>query len=189
MRLIMIGGHDPLCIENVEHLKELQELAKELNLPFVGDDAVIQFKVISIRNSINTSFTDLYEQNYALNIAYIDFVQTNATTEGKLNHICESDVLIYTPSGEHFGIVPIEAMYLRTPVIAVNDGAGPTETVLHEVTGFLCNSSEDDFADAVVKLYSDKDLQKQMGKSCHERINNNFSFKVFSEKLDKVVSI
>ena len=56
MRLIMIGGHDPLCIENVEHLKELQELAEELNLPFVGDDAVIQFKVISIRNSINTSF-------------------------------------------------------------------------------------------------------------------------------------
>ena len=56
MRLIMIGGHDPLCIENVEHLKELQELAEELNLPFVGDDAVIQFKVISIRNIINTSF-------------------------------------------------------------------------------------------------------------------------------------
>jgi len=136
----------------------VQELAEELNLHFVGDDAVIQF-------------------------------QTNATTYEKLNHICESDVLIYTPSGEHFGIVPIEAMYLRTPVIAVNDGAGPTETVLHEVTGFLCNSSEDDFADAVVKLYSDKDLQKQMGKSCHERVNNNFSFKVFSEKLDKVVSV
>ena len=131
----------------------------------------------------------MHEQKYALNIAYIYFVQTNASTEEKLNHICESDVLIYTPSGEHFGIVPIEAMYLRTPVIAVNDGAGPTETVLHEVTGFLCNSSEDDFADAVVKLYSDKDLQKQMGKSCHERINNNFSFKVFSEKLDKVVSV
>ena len=56
MRLIMIGGHDPLCIENVEHLKELQELAEELNLPFVGDDAVIQFKVISIQNSIKTSF-------------------------------------------------------------------------------------------------------------------------------------
>ena len=57
MRLIMIGGHDPLCIENVEHLKELQELAEELNLPFVGDDAVIQFKVISIQNSIKTSFS------------------------------------------------------------------------------------------------------------------------------------
>ena len=52
----MIGGHDPLCIENVEHLKELQELAEELNLHFVGDDAVIQFQVISIQNSIKASF-------------------------------------------------------------------------------------------------------------------------------------
>ena len=53
----MIGGHDPLCIENVEHLKELQELAEELNLHFVGDDAVIQFQVIFIQNSIKASFS------------------------------------------------------------------------------------------------------------------------------------
>lgn len=38
------------------------------------------------------------------------------------------DVLLYTPSNEHFGIVPIEAMYMRKPVIACNSG-GPTETV------------------------------------------------------------
>ena len=69
----MIGGHDPLCIENVEHLKELQELAEELNLHFVGDDAVIQFQVISIQNSIRASFY-LHERKYALNIAYIYFV-------------------------------------------------------------------------------------------------------------------
>ena len=42
--------------------------------------------------------------------------------------------LIYTPAGEHFGIVPLESMYCNTPVIAVNSG-GPTETVLHGQTG------------------------------------------------------
>ena len=36
--------------------------------------------------------------------------------------------LLYTPSNEHFGIVPIESMYCRRPVIAVNSG-GPLETV------------------------------------------------------------
>ena len=42
--------------------------------------------------------------------------------------------LVYTPAGEHFGIVPLESMYCNTPVIAVNSG-GPTETVLHGQTG------------------------------------------------------
>jgi alpha-1,3/alpha-1,6-mannosyltransferase len=61
--------------------------------------------------------------------------------------------LLYTPPNEHFGIVPLEvscllfplslttsslqAMSLGTPVIAVNNG-GPLETVLHNVTGYLC---------------------------------------------------
>lgn len=46
----------------------------------------------------------------------------------KLFLLKRCDVLLYTPSNEHFGIVPIEAMYTRKPVIACNSG-GPTETV------------------------------------------------------------
>ncbi|KAG7154330.1 Alpha-1-3/1-6-mannosyltransferase ALG2-like [Homarus americanus] len=34
--------------------------------------------------------------------------------------------LLYTPDKEHFGIVPIESMYVGTPVIAVNSG-GPRD--------------------------------------------------------------
>ena len=45
-------------------------------------------------------------------------------------------ILLYTPAGEHFGIVPLEAMYCGTPVLAVNSG-GPLETVEHGVTGWL----------------------------------------------------
>ena len=45
-------------------------------------------------------------------------------------------ILLYTPAGEHFGIVPLEAMYCGTPVLAVNSG-GPLETVDHGVTGWL----------------------------------------------------
>ena len=48
-----------------------------------------------------------------------------------------SSCLVYTPAGEHFGIVPLEAMFCNTPVIAVNSG-GPTETVLHGKTGENC---------------------------------------------------
>lgn len=43
-----------------------------------------------------------------------------------LMHLCSA--VVYTPENEHFGIVPIEAMYSRRPVIATNTG-GPLETV------------------------------------------------------------
>jgi glycosyltransferase involved in cell wall biosynthesis len=49
-------------------------------------------------------------------------------------------------AGEHFGIVPIEAMYCQLPVVAVNDG-GPTETVVDGLTGFLCDPDPESFAE------------------------------------------
>lgn len=47
-----------------------------------------------------------------------------------------SIALLYTPANEHFGIVPIESMYLECPVIAISSG-GPKETVSDGITGYL----------------------------------------------------
>lgn len=44
------------------------------------------------------------------------------------------DTALYTPPNEHFGIVPIEALDQRRPVI-VCDSGGPAETVLENITG------------------------------------------------------
>lgn len=49
----------------------------------------------------------------------------------------ECSAVVYTPSHEHFGIVPIETMAAMRPVIAVNNG-GPLESVADGETGFLC---------------------------------------------------
>lgn len=60
-----------------------------------------------------------------------------------------SSALLYTPDREHFGIVPIEAMFEGTPVIAVNSG-GPKETVVHGKTGFLCSQTAKSFSEAML---------------------------------------
>lgn len=59
--------------------------------------------------------------------------------------------LIYTPSNEHFGIVPLEAMASGRPVIACNNG-GPVESVIHNRTGFLCQPTPQTFAAAMQLL-------------------------------------
>lgn len=97
------------------------------------------------------------------------------------------DALLYTPSNEHFGIVPLEAMYMRKPVIACNSG-GPTETVINESTGFLCEPNEAEFAKAMAKFVSgDRTLSESMGEKGWKHVKQHFSFEAFTEKLDYIV--
>lgn len=94
--------------------------------------------------------------------------------------------LVYTPTDEHFGIVPIEGMYSRKPVIAVNRG-GPTETIIHTETGWLCDSDTVAFSNVMVKLFNDESLSERMGEQARKHVEENFSFESFSNKLNDVV--
>ena len=77
--------------------------------------------------------------------------------------------LIYTPEFEHFGIVPLEAMYMKVPVIAHNSG-GPKETVISGKTGLLCESGEQNFAQAMREIIFNYD---GIGKSINYGVNGN----------------
>ncbi|GLG93344.1 Alpha-1,3-mannosyltransferase ALG2 [Gryllus bimaculatus] len=104
----------------------------------------------------------------------------------KLSLLRGSSCLIYTPENEHFGIVPLEAMYCSIPVIAANSG-GPTETVVNEKTGFLCPPNSRDFASAMEKFIKNINLSQEMGKAGQERVKKSFSFSAFSDNLYSVV--
>lgn len=96
------------------------------------------------------------------------------------------EVLLYTPENEHFGIVPLEGMYLRKPVIAMNSG-GPTETVIHESTGFLCDNKDDSVATAMAKFVKDQTLSGRMGEMGRKRVQQKFSFDAFTDQLDTIL--
>lgn len=104
----------------------------------------------------------------------------------KLSLLNYCNVVIYTPSNEHFGIVPLEAMYFAKPVIAVNSG-GPKETIVNNVTGILCESDADSFAEAMVMLMSNSQLAREMGDAGRDRFKNNFSYDAFGMQLNSIV--
>lgn len=95
-------------------------------------------------------------------------------------------LVIYTPENEHFGIVPLEAMYCKKPVIAANSG-GPTETIIHGQTGFLCNPNAGDFHQPILELIRDPQKAETMGQRGRTRVQQKFSFEAFTDKLDSVV--
>lgn len=76
---------------------------------------------------------------------------TNVSDEERRSLLESCVAVVYTPSYEHFGIVPLEAMAAGRPVIAVGLG-GPCESIVHGETGWLCEPSPGAFADAFEEL-------------------------------------
>lgn len=95
--------------------------------------------------------------------------------------------VLYTPDREHFGIVPLEAMYAGTPVIAVASG-GPLETVKDGKTGFLCDNTPEAFAGATVKLLQDEFKASAMGKAGHEHVKSNFGLDTFKVSFERLLT-
>lgn len=80
-------------------------------------------------------------------------------------------------------------MFAGRPVIAVNSG-GPTETVLHKATGFLCENSVSSFASAMAELAGSIELAQKMGRQAQAHAISSFSFNKFTSSLnDTVVSV
>lgn len=97
-------------------------------------------------------------------------------------------VLLYTPANEHFGIVPLEAMLSRTPVLAADSG-GPVETVVDGETGWL-RSPEDvsAWAEVVRKVLSMGDNEVEaMGEKGAARVKELFGREQMSLRLEEIV--
>lgn len=94
---------------------------------------------------------------------------------------------------EPFGMVVIEAMLAKKPVIASNHG-GPTEIVVENETGLLFEpNNHNSLSDALEKLIKDEQLRKLYGANGFKRVHNTFSLenhvnhfeKIFEELLNK----
>uniref|UniRef100_A0A8D0G7R9 Alpha-1,3/1,6-mannosyltransferase ALG2 n=1 Tax=Sphenodon punctatus TaxID=8508 RepID=A0A8D0G7R9_SPHPU len=125
-----------------------------------------ELKNIAIKLNVNKQVTFLRSFSDAQKIALLS------------NCIC----VLYTPSNEHFGIVPLEAMYMRCPVIAVNSG-GPLESIVNSETGFLCDPLPTRFSEAMEQFVKDPDLKNTMGAAGKARFLKRFSSDAFGEQL------
>ena len=142
-----------------------------------------------------------YDERIRENIEYFneleELVKTSGLTDSVtlLRNISDSErrkllqeslAVLYTPSNEHFGIVPLEAMAEGIPVIAANSG-GPTESIEDRVTGFLCDSTAKSFADAITLVMNDTALAAKMGTAGRERVLNLFARSVMGRELQNIL--
>lgn len=98
-------------------------------------------------------------------------------------------LLLYTPSNEHFGIVPLEAMLAKVPVLAAKSG-GPLETIADGETGWLRPVDDREIWTAILRqvLYEmTQDQLQQMGENGRQRVISEFSETKMARRLDEEI--
>jgi alpha-1,3/alpha-1,6-mannosyltransferase len=166
---IIKGGYDNRVQENVSYHKSLVQLAESLGL-----------KTTTAKNVVTAlGISDDIDALFLLSVP-------NTLKEMLLR---SARLLVYTPSNEHFGIVPLEAMLAGTPVIATNTG-GPLETVVPELTGWLCSPDDveawTEVMDTTLHKLSDAQ-RKRMGAAARARVRTEFSDSKMAERLDEII--
>ncbi|MGI0100774.1 MAG: glycosyltransferase [Candidatus Micrarchaeaceae archaeon] len=91
--------------------------------------------------------------------------------------------VLYPPVNEDYGLVPLEAMASRKPVIAINDG-GPRETIEDGKTGFLVESIED-MGNRMKEIAENDKLAENMGMEGRKRVIKHYSWERFFREFDK----
>lgn len=170
VRLVCAGGYDNRVTENVLCHKELVDLAASLGLKSATTKTIVT--ALNVPDDIEVLFL--------LSVP-------NTLKEMLLN---SAKLLIYTPSNEHFGIVPLEAMLAGVPVLAANTG-GPLETVVDGKTGWLCPPTEvskwTDVMNKVLHKLSPKEL-KSIGEAGKTRVKKEFSDVKMAERFDEIIT-
>ncbi|KAF8103490.1 hypothetical protein N665_0188s0425 [Sinapis alba] len=168
------------------------------------DLAVSAFAILckhkqTLSDDVTLTVAGGYDERLKENVEYLEELKSLAEKEGVSNRVnfitsCSTAernellssclCVLYTPTDEHFGIVPLEAMAAYKPVIACNSG-GPVETVKNGATGYLCEPSPEDFSSAMAKFLEDPELASRMGSEARRHVVESFSVKTFGQKLNQ----
>ncbi|KAI4284808.1 MAG: hypothetical protein L6R38_001144 [Xanthoria sp. 2 TBL-2021] len=170
IRLVVAGGYDPRIEENVRYHQELVKLVEILGLRSATAKNVVT--ALNIPDDIEVLFL------------------LSVPAQLKTMLLSAARLLVYTPTNEHFGIVPLEAMLAGVPVLAADSG-GPLETVLEGQTGWL-RSAEDvsqwtEVMQRVLHGLSEEKL-RTMGHAGKRWVKSEFSETKMADRLDEEIT-
>jgi glycosyltransferase involved in cell wall biosynthesis len=113
-------------------------------------------------------------------------VLTGHLDDAELRWMYEHAAVLALPSTvEGFGLVYVEAMIRRVPVVAGRLDAA-VDVVVDGVTGLLVNPLDvDAIAAALVTLLKDETLRAKMGAAGYDRVQEEFTYEAMARRLRK----
>ena len=88
---------------------------------------------------------------------------------------------------ETFGLVNLEAMEYKLPVVSTNEGGIP-DVVINGENGLICErNNAESLADALEKLLLNKDLRIQYGENGYKRFKSEFTLQSFEKRFVEIL--
>ncbi|ODV98523.1 hypothetical protein PACTADRAFT_48265 [Pachysolen tannophilus NRRL Y-2460] len=166
IKLVLAGGYDSRNMKNVEYLIHLEKLCKDLKLI----SFIFKGKLTLMPRNVQVLFLPSISSNL------------------KDALISRAELLLYTPSKEHFGIVPLEAMRLGVPVLACNRG-GPPESIIDNENGFLRDPDPEEWSKVMDLVLNNNNNEVKMNylKNGKKRVSEKFSRNSMTENFINII--
>ena len=98
----------------------------------------------------------------------------------------KADIFVFPTYNDVFGLVNLEAMQYRLPVISTFEGSIP-EVVVDNETGFLVEPRNPGMlAEKIAILLKDNELREKMGIKGYDKFINNYTLQHFEERMNVV---
>lgn len=186
----------------VEELREKYALTDEFVVGIVGRmqegkgqhkviEAVAQLKELNIKAFIvGSAMYDEYLKKLETMIKELGLeekVILTGFTKQVNEYMQLFDVNVLATEHETFGLVVIEAMANKVPMIATAKG-GPLEIIEDGKDGFLFDGTSEDLARIIKSLYDERALANSIAKAGYEKVMDKFCKKKQMERLYKALA-
>jgi len=186
----------------VEELRKKYELTDQFVVGIVGRmqegkgqhkviEAVAKLKDLNIKVFIvGSAMYDEYRKKLKTMIEELgleDKVVLTGFTKQVNEYMQLFDINVLATEHETFGLVVIEAMANKVPMLATAKG-GPLEIIDHGKDGLLFNGTSEDLAKKIEILYNDKELAKNIALAGYDKVMDKFNMPKQMEELYKVLA-
>ena len=98
-----------------------------------------------------------------------------------------SDIFVFPTYNETFGLVNIEAMQYKLPIVTTNEGGIP-DVVQNGINGYVCEREDSvTLANAIERLLNNKNSCIEFGENGYKIFKGNFTLNVFNNNITRIL--
>lgn len=160
----------------IQSFKKVVEVKENAILEIYGR---IQINLeIKEYNRLNKLVKELELENNVKFMGHVDNVNEK---------MADSIATLFVSEAEGQGLVVIESMMNRTPVISYDLNYGPRDIITDNEDGFIVNQEDiDGLAEKIIELLENPDKAKEMGNLARQKIIDKFSAKIAVDKWEEL---